>query len=124
MPGQDLDAGGSPAGRDLPQPNGARDVATGEEPPIRAPGQRGDRARMRHVLQGRAQRSLPQPDSRVMSPTGKNVSIRSKDQTVDAAGLTACPQLVPTLTITNIPYASPTPTAIRSIIPTYLVTTL
>src|SRR6516225_7564015 len=86
---EDLDAGGSPAGLDLPQPNGAGDVATGEQASIRAPGQRGDRARMRHVREGRAQLRLPQPQSRVMSPTGKHVSIRSKGQTVDAAGLPA-----------------------------------
>src|SRR5207302_4167077 len=35
MSSEDLDAGGSPAGRDLPQPNGARDVATGEQASIR-----------------------------------------------------------------------------------------
>src|SRR2546423_8653271 len=77
MPSQALDAGGSPARRDLPQPNGARDVATGEQasirvtcPPDRAPRQRGDRARMRHVLQGRALLRLPQPETRGISPTG------------------------------------------------------
>src|SRR5256884_2267198 len=89
MSSEALDAGGSPAGRDLPQPNGAREVATGEQASIRAPGQRGERARMRHVLQGRAQLRLPQPQSRVMSPTGKHVSIRSKGQTVDTHGLPA-----------------------------------
>src|SRR5258708_7466297 len=58
-------------------------------PPDRVPGQRGERARMRHIREGRAQLRLPQPQSRVLSPTGKHVSIRSKGQTADAAGLPA-----------------------------------
>ena len=42
MPSEGLHAGGSPTGWNRPQPDRACEVATGEQAPIRAPGQRDD----------------------------------------------------------------------------------
>src|SRR2546426_11445080 len=49
----------------LPQPKRAREVATGEQTPIRAVGQREGRTRMRHLLEGGAQLRIPEPDGRI-----------------------------------------------------------
>src|SRR5438034_2405963 len=80
MPGERLHAGCWLAVPDLPEPGRARDVATGEQAPIRAPGSREDRTGMRYVLHRRAQRSLPEPDGGIKSPTGEQASIGGKSQ--------------------------------------------
>src|SRR6266550_2737697 len=53
MPGERLHAGCWLAVPDLPEPGRARDVATCEQAPIRAPGSREDRTGMRYVLHSR-----------------------------------------------------------------------
>src|SRR3989440_755580 len=92
MPGERLHAGSRPVLLPLPQPDRARDVATGKQAPIRAPGQREDRTGMRHVLQGGAQLRIPEPEGGLMSATGEQTSNRSKGQTGDALGMPARPE--------------------------------
>src|SRR4051794_2451275 len=52
----------------LPDRNRAREVATGEPAPLRAPCQREDRAGMRQRLEESAQLRIPEPDGRIQSP--------------------------------------------------------
>src|SRR5207247_1269778 len=62
MPYEALDTGRWAVRPDLPQPDRASIVASGEQVPIRTPGQRGDRAGMRHHLEVCAQLRIPEPD--------------------------------------------------------------
>src|SRR6266849_4458264 len=80
MPGERLPAASRSGLLHLPQPDRARDVATGKLAAIRAPGQREDRTGMRYVLQRRAQRSLPEPDAAILASTGEQASIGGKSQ--------------------------------------------
>ncbi len=54
---------------DLPQPDRAREVATGEQVPIRAPGQRDDGTGMRQFLQDGAQLRHPRAGLVALTPT-------------------------------------------------------
>ncbi len=63
---------------------------------MRAPGQREDRAGMRHVLEGDAALGIPDPDGGIMSPTGEQTAARSKGQADDGLGLPARPERGPT----------------------------
>src|SRR6184192_818620 len=92
MPLKRLHAASRPALLHLPYPNRAREVATGEHAPIQAPGQREDRTGMRHVLKEGAQLRVPEPDSRIKSPTGKQATIRSKSHAGGALRLPARPE--------------------------------
>src|SRR2546425_1970536 len=47
---------------------------------------------MRERLQVRATLSIPEPDSRIISPTGKQASIGSKSHIVDTVRMPACPE--------------------------------
>src|SRR5207244_4955325 len=67
MPYEALDAGRWAARPDLPQPDRARIVASGEQVPISTPGQRGDRAGMRHLLAEGAQLRVAAPEGRIKS---------------------------------------------------------
>src|SRR6266576_6999417 len=69
MPYEALDAGRWAARPDLPQPDRARIVASGEQVPISTPGQRGDRAGMRQRLEEGAQLRIPEPHGRIKSST-------------------------------------------------------
>src|SRR3989442_15645847 len=80
MPYEALDTGRWAVRPDLPQPDRARVVASGEQVPIRTPGQRGDRAGMRHLLEECAQLRIPEPDGRIKSPTCQQASIGGKGQ--------------------------------------------
>src|SRR5437764_7583166 len=92
MPPERLHAGRRPGLAHFPQPNRARDVATGKQAPIRAPGQREDRTGMRHLLEERAQLRIPEPEGGLMSATGEQTSLRGKGQTADALGVPARPE--------------------------------
>src|SRR2546425_3872698 len=92
MPRERLHAGSRPGLLPLPQPKRAREVATGEQAPIRAPGQREDRTGMRQLLEGGAQLRIPEPDGRIKSPTGEQSSIGSKGQPGGALGMPARPE--------------------------------
>src|SRR6266568_2476202 len=59
----------------LPEPNRPSEVATGEQVPIGAPGQRDDRVGMRHLLEEGAQLRVPEPDGAIKSPTGEQAAI-------------------------------------------------
>src|SRR5215472_17749934 len=86
----------------LPEPNHTLEVATGKQVPIRAPGQREDRTGMRQVLQVCAQLRVPQPDGRVMSPTGEHASIRGKSWTGGSLGLPVRPEQGATLDVPQL----------------------
>src|SRR5437773_12012615 len=87
-----LHAASRPGLLPLPQPKRAREVATGEQAPMRAPSQREDRTGMQHVLEGGAQLRIPKPNGRIKSPTGEQASIRGKGQTGAALGLPTRPE--------------------------------
>src|SRR6266849_7450008 len=87
---------------DLPQPDRARIVASGEQVPIRTPGQRGDRAGMRHLLEEGAQLRVPEPDGRIKSATGKQATIRGKSQTGDRLRLPDRPERGSTLDVPQL----------------------
>lgn len=92
MPLQCLHAAIRPARLPPPDPNRAREVATGESAPIRTPGQREDRAGMGHLLHEGAQLRVPEPDGRITPPTCQQAAIGGKDQAGGAFPVPARPE--------------------------------
>src|SRR4030095_13999736 len=84
---------------DLPQPDRARIVASGEQVPIRTPGQCGDRAGMRHLLEMCAQLRIPALDGRIKSSTCQLTSTGGKGHAEDGAGLPIRPEHGSTLDV-------------------------
>src|SRR2546421_3123158 len=80
----------------LPEPNRPSEVATGEQVPIGAPGQRDDRVGMRHLLEEGAQLRVPEPDGAIKSPTGEQAAIGGESQTGDPLRLPTRPEQGPT----------------------------
>src|SRR2546421_7986386 len=106
-----LHAASRPGRLPLPEPNRAREVATGEQAPIRAPGQREDRAGMRHLLKEGAQLRVPEPDGRIQSPTGEQAAIRSKSHAGGALRLPARPEQSTTVNFPELTLPSRLPLA-------------
>ncbi len=97
MPLKRLHAGSRPGLLPLPQPQRAHDAATGEQAPIRAPGQREDRTGMRQVREGCAQLRIPEPDGRLIPTAGQRASIGGKSQAKQAVDWPNGPERGPTL---------------------------
>src|SRR3989442_6484519 len=114
MPPERLYAGSRPGLLHLPDANRAREVATGEHAPIRAPGQREDRTGMWHVLQGGAQLRIPEPDGGIMSATGEQTSIRSKGQADGGLGLPTRPEQGTTFDVPQLESTMPAPSSQRA----------
>src|SRR5207244_8461763 len=105
MPDEALDAGCRVAPLllpDLPQPQRARAGAGCEQAPIRTPGQRGDRVRMRHLLEEGAQLRVPEPDGRIQSSTREQASIGGKGQAESDPGLPIRPERGSTLDVPQL----------------------
>src|SRR5438876_7698776 len=116
MPYEALDAGRWAARPDLPQPDRASLVVTGEQVSIRTPGQRGDRAGMRHLLDGGAQLRIPELDGRLMPPSGKQAAIGGKSQAGDPLRLPARPARCAALDIPELDAAIQAPTGERAFV--------
>src|SRR5713101_6014287 len=99
MPGERLHATSGPIQLPSPETKRAREIATGEQTSIGAPGQPEDRTGMRQLLQGGAQLRIPEPDGCIASPTGEQVSIGRKGQTVVALRMPTRPEQSTTLDI-------------------------
>src|SRR5438876_481240 len=93
----------------LPEPNRAGDVATGEQAPMRVPGQQVDRTGMRQLPAGGAALGVPEPNSGIKSPTGEQAAIGGKSHTVDMVRMPACPEQDATLQIPQLDTAIPAP---------------
>src|SRR2546423_9309960 len=111
-----LHAASRPGRLPLPEPNRAREVATGEQAPIRAPGQREDRAGMRHLLKEGAQLRVPEPDGRIQSPTGEQAAIRGKGQAGGARGMPARPEQGTTFDVPELDAAVEAPAGQRAFV--------
>src|SRR5437868_4835546 len=85
-----------PARLPLPDPYRAREVATGEQTSIAAPGQPEDRTGMRQLLQGGTQLRIPEPDGGIVSPTGEQAAIGGESQASDPLRLPTRPEQGPT----------------------------
>src|SRR2546421_38577 len=92
-----LHAASRPARLPLPQPNRAHGVSTGEQVPIRAPGQREDRTGMRQLLEQGAQLRIPASDGRISPSAGELMAIGGKGQAEGALRMTARPEQGSTL---------------------------
>src|SRR5262249_20074608 len=77
----------------LPQANSSIEAATGKPAPIRAPGQRIDRAALvEERLEGLARADLPESDDPIISATGECPAIGTKGETMDAACMLSQPE--------------------------------
>src|SRR5947209_17890399 len=93
----------------LPQSNASIDAATGQQAPIRAPGQSIDRAALAgERLEVLTRGDIPESDSAIISATGECPAIRSKDETMDAAGMLSQPEQGPVLQVPQFDGAVPT----------------
>src|SRR5438132_4354820 len=92
MPREPLSAASRPARLPLPEPNRACEVATGQQVPIRTPGQREARTGLWQLPEGDAALGVPEPDAGIKSRTGEQTAIRGKDQTVGALGKPTRPE--------------------------------
>src|SRR6266567_2953480 len=113
---EDLGAASRPGRLPLPEPNRAREVSTGEQVPIRAPGQRENRAGMQQLLKEGAQLRVPEPDGGIQSPTGEQAAIGGEGQAGGALRLPARPEQGTTLDVPQLDAAIETPAGQRAFV--------
>src|SRR2546427_6427215 len=108
MPRDRLDTGGWRRLLHLPQPNPPIKAAAGQQAPIRTPGYRIHRTRMRERLQVRATLEVPE-DGGIIPTAGEQASLAGKGQVVGAFRMPAYPEQGATLQIPPLDAAVPAP---------------
>ncbi len=94
----------------LPQLNTSIEAATGQQAPIRTPGQCIDRAALTgERLEVLTRGDIPESDSGIISATGECTAIRSKDEMMDAAGMLPQPEQGTVLQVPQLDGPIPTP---------------
>src|SRR6516162_8803398 len=81
-----------PARLPLPDPYCAREVATGEQTSIAAPGQPEDKTGMRQLLKADTHLRIPEPDGGIAPHTGKQAAIGGESQASDPRRLPTRPE--------------------------------
>src|SRR5947209_20315860 len=94
----------------FPYPNASIEVATGEQPRFRTPGDRRDWMRMRERLKERVTAQVPEMDLANIFPThGKQASIQGKGHTRDTACLRVRPEQSAVLYVPQLDRVIPAP---------------